>query len=66
MVVDFNEDSFVIVIWSELCSLSGQGFEVKDMGEKKLKGLENFEFIYLFYFYVFFGRIEIYSKYEKE
>ena len=33
----------------ELRSLSSQGFEVKDLGERRLKGLENPEYIYLMY-----------------
>jgi adenylate cyclase len=33
----------------ELRSLSSQGFEVKELGERKLKGLENPEYIYLMY-----------------
>ena len=34
---------------SELRSLSSQGFEVKDLGLRTLKGLENPEYIYLMY-----------------
>ncbi|KAK4181015.1 phosphatase 2C-domain-containing protein [Triangularia setosa] len=64
--VDLNEDSFSAAIRSELRSLSGQGFEVKDMGEKKLKGLENPEFIYSLYPHALSGRIETHSKHEKE
>ncbi|PQE29003.1 adenylate cyclase protein [Rutstroemia sp. NJR-2017a BBW] len=41
----------------ELSSLSSQGFEVKDMGERKLKGLENPEYIYLMYPHALSGRI---------
>ncbi|KAK7552549.1 hypothetical protein BKA81DRAFT_378120 [Phyllosticta paracitricarpa] len=33
----------------ELRTLSSQGFEVKDLGERRLKGLENPEYIYLMY-----------------
>ncbi|KAG9675055.1 adenylate cyclase protein, partial [Aureobasidium melanogenum] len=33
----------------ELRSLSSQGFEVKDLGQRNLKGLENPEYIYLMY-----------------
>ncbi|KAF2268437.1 PP2C-domain-containing protein [Lojkania enalia] len=36
-------------IRQELRSLSSQGFEVKDLGERRLKGLENPEYIYLMY-----------------
>lgn len=41
----------------ELRSLSSQGFEVKDMGERKLKGLENPEYIYLMYPHSLSGRV---------
>jgi adenylate cyclase len=37
------------MIRGELRSLSSQGFEVKDLGERRLKGLENPEYIYLMY-----------------
>ena len=37
------------MIRAELRSLSSQGFEVKDLGERRLKGLENPEYIYLMY-----------------
>ncbi|EQL38093.1 hypothetical protein RJZ56_004331 [Blastomyces dermatitidis] len=41
----------------ELYQLSTQGFEVKDMGERKLKGLENPEFVYLMYPHSLAGRL---------
>ncbi|PGH06913.1 hypothetical protein AJ79_06386 [Helicocarpus griseus UAMH5409] len=41
----------------ELDQLSKQGFEVKDMGERKLKGLENPEFVYLMYPHSLAGRL---------
>ena len=41
----------------ELRSLSTQGFEVKDLGLHKLKGLENPEYIYLMYPHSLSGRL---------
>lgn len=45
----FTEDNNSQLIRQELRSLSSQGFEVKDLGERRLKGLENPEYIYLMY-----------------
>jgi adenylate cyclase len=53
----FDNDLVSQAIRRELRSLSSQGFEVKDMGEKKLKGLENPEYIYLMYPHALSGRI---------
>jgi adenylate cyclase len=44
-----NDDLLNAAIRRELRSLSSQGFEVKDLGERRLKGLENPEYIYLMY-----------------
>ncbi|KAF2001416.1 PP2C-domain-containing protein [Amniculicola lignicola CBS 123094] len=44
-----NDDLMTQAIRQELRSLSSQGFEVKDLGERRLKGLENPEYIYLMY-----------------
>lgn len=44
-----NDDVISHAIRRELRSLSSQGFEVKDLGERRLKGLENPEYIYLMY-----------------
>ncbi|OCK75710.1 PP2C-domain-containing protein [Lepidopterella palustris CBS 459.81] len=44
-----SEDLMSHAIRRELRSLSSQGFEVKDLGERRLKGLENPEYIYLMY-----------------
>lgn len=44
-----NEDLISQAIRRELRALSSQGFEVKNLGERKLKGLENPEYIYLMY-----------------
>jgi adenylate cyclase len=46
--------------------LSSQGFEVKDMGERKLKGLENPEYIYLMYPHSLSGRIDYQPKLGKD
>ena len=44
-----SEDVLSQAIRRELKSLSSQGFEVKDLGQRTLKGLENPEYIYLMY-----------------
>ena len=44
-----HDDALSNQIRKELKMLSSQGFEVKDLGEKKLKGLDNPEFVYLMY-----------------
>ena len=44
-----SEDLLSQAIRRELRSLSSQGFEVKDLGQRTLKGLENPENIYLMY-----------------
>ena len=54
-----NDDPIAIQIRRELRQLSSQGFEVKDLGEKKLKGLENPEYIYLMYPHSLASRLEI-------
>ena len=43
------DDLMTQAIRRELRSLSSQGFEVKDLGQRNLKGLENPEYIYLMY-----------------
>lgn len=60
-----DEDSFAQAIRKELRSLSSQGFEVKEMGEKKLKGLENPEVIYSLYPHTLAGRIEQHLLFER-
>lgn len=57
-------DGFAKAIPNELRSLSSQGFEVKEMGEKKLKGLENPEIIYSLYPHTLVGRIEHHLAFE--
>ncbi|KAI1761848.1 PP2C-domain-containing protein [Hypoxylon sp. FL1150] len=54
----FDDDVGSSAIRRELKSLSSQGFEVKEMGERKLKGLENPEYIYSLYPHVLAGRID--------
>jgi adenylate cyclase len=44
-----SDDLLTESIRRELRSLSSQGFEVKDLGQRTLKGLENPEYIYLMY-----------------
>lgn len=54
-----SEDATTMAIRRELRSLSSHGFEVKDLGERKLKGLENPEYIYLMYPHSLSGRLVI-------
>ena len=54
-----NDDALSSQIRRELRQLSSQGFEVKDLGEKKLKGLENPEFLYLMYPHSLAGRLTV-------
>ena len=51
-----SDDTTTLAIKRELRSLSSHGFEVKDLGERRLKGLENPEFIYLMYPHSLAGR----------
>ena len=44
-----GDDLMTQAIRRELRSLSSQGFEVKDLGQRNLKGLENPEYLYLMY-----------------
>ena len=60
-----NDDPMANVIRRELGQLSSQGFEVKDLGEKKLKGLENPEFVYLMYPHSLVGRLAMASGGDK-
>ncbi|KAK4129277.1 adenylate cyclase-like protein [Parathielavia appendiculata] len=62
----FDDDNFARAIRNELRSLSSQGFEVKDMGEKKLKGLENPEYIYSLYPHALAGRIDQHNLHEQQ
>ncbi|KAL8970833.1 MAG: hypothetical protein Q9197_003606, partial [Variospora fuerteventurae] len=52
-----SEDALSADIRKELRQLSTQGFEVKDLGSHKLKGLENPEYLYLMYPHALAGRL---------
>jgi adenylate cyclase len=58
----FTEDSNSQLIRQELRSLSSQGFEVKDLGERRLKGLENPEYIYLMYPHSLASRLAVHRQ----
>lgn len=45
----FGDEEAARTISRELRTLSSQGFEIKELGSRKLKGLENPEFIHLMY-----------------
>ena len=51
-----SDDVNAVAIKRELRSLSSHGFEVRDLGERRLKGLENPEYIYLMYPHSLAGR----------
>ncbi|KAI6373931.1 hypothetical protein MCOR25_003318 [Pyricularia grisea] len=61
----FDEDPYSTAIRKELRSLSSQGFEVKELGERKLKGLENPEVVYSLYPHQLAGRIETHQAHDK-
>ncbi|MBE3045649.1 hypothetical protein IMZ48_24505, partial [Candidatus Bathyarchaeota archaeon] len=63
---DNDEQHFGATIRKDLRALSSQGFEVKDMGERKLKGLENPEVIYSLYPHALVGRIEFHQLHERQ
>jgi adenylate cyclase len=54
-----QDDAMNQTIRRELRSLSSQGFEVKDLGERRLKGLENPEYIYLMYPHALASRLAV-------
>jgi adenylate cyclase len=54
-----NDDLMTQTIRGELLALSSQGFEVKDLGERRLKGLENPEYIYLMYPHSLASRLSV-------
>ncbi|KAF2240879.1 PP2C-domain-containing protein [Trematosphaeria pertusa] len=62
----FNDDQTTQNIRQELRSLSSQGFEVKDLGERRLKGLENPEYIYLMYPHSLASRLAIQRQLEQK
>lgn len=61
----FDEESYATAIRKDLRSLTSQGFEVKEMGEKKLKGLENPEVVYSLYPHALAGRIDHHAQHER-
>ncbi|KAK4147904.1 phosphatase 2C-domain-containing protein [Dichotomopilus funicola] len=61
----FDDDVFARAIRNELRQLSSQGFEIKEIGEKKLKGLENPEFIYSLYPHALTGRFDQHNLHER-
>ncbi|EON67891.1 hypothetical protein W97_07388 [Coniosporium apollinis CBS 100218] len=56
---DDSDEMMNQAIRRELRSLMSQGFEVKDLGERRLKGLENPEYIYLMYPHSLASRLAI-------
>lgn len=54
-----SDDLMGAAIRRELRSLSSQGFEVKDLGQRSLKGLENPEYIYLMYPHALASRLVV-------
>ncbi|OBS27329.1 hypothetical protein FPOA_01272 [Fusarium poae] len=61
-----DEETYASAIRKDLRSLTSQGFEVKEMGEKKLKGLENPEVVYSLYPHALAGRIEFHSQHDRK
>ncbi|KAL2758763.1 hypothetical protein ACRALDRAFT_2040863 [Sodiomyces alcalophilus JCM 7366] len=62
----FDDDQTMATsIRRDLRSLSSQGFEVKEMGERKLKGLENPEVIYSLYPHALIGRAEQHQQHDR-
>ncbi|KAM5451437.1 putative adenylate cyclase [Microsporum audouinii] len=55
----FGDEALGQATRRELYQLSTQGFEVKDLGERKLKGLENPESVYLLYPHALSGRLSV-------
>ena len=62
----YSEDQLSQAIRQELRSLSSQGFEVKDLGERRLKGLENPEYIYLMYPHSLASRLDVQRQLEQK
>lgn len=62
----YGEDQLSQAIRQELRSLSSQGFEVKDLGERRLKGLENPEYIYLMYPHSLASRLDVQRQLEQK
>ncbi|EFW99531.1 adenylate cyclase [Grosmannia clavigera kw1407] len=64
-MMGFDDDVFAQAIRKELRALSSQGFEVKEMGEIKLKGLENPEVVYSLYPHALAGRMDAHQHHER-
>ncbi|CAN9245369.1 hypothetical protein CUC08_Gglean002117 [Alternaria sp. MG1] len=62
----YSDDMNSQMIRGELRSLSSQGFEVKDLGERRLKGLENPEYIYLMYPHSLASRLAVQRQTEQK
>ncbi|KAF1939581.1 PP2C-domain-containing protein [Clathrospora elynae] len=62
----YGDDMNSHMIRQELRSLSSQGFEVKDLGERRLKGLENPEYIYLMYPHSLASRLAVQRQTEQK
>ncbi|KAH6644112.1 hypothetical protein C7974DRAFT_407818 [Boeremia exigua] len=62
----YGDDLYSQLIRQELRNLSSQGFEVKDLGERRLKGLENPEYIYLMYPHSLASRLIVQSQLEQQ
>lgn len=62
----YGDDINSQLIRQELRSLSSQGFEVKDLGERRLKGLENPEYIYLMYPHSLASRLVVQRQLEQK
>lgn len=60
----FDNDSFAEQVRKDLNSLFNLGFEVKDLGEKKLKGLENPESVFSLYPHSLVGRVDAHMQHE--
>ncbi|KAJ4224047.1 hypothetical protein NW759_005715 [Fusarium solani] len=61
----FEDETYASAIRKDLKHLTSQGFEVKELGEKKLKGLENPEVVYSLYPHALAGRIEFHQQHER-
>ena len=59
-----DDDEFAEQVRKEVRPLMTQGFEVKDMGERKLKGLENPECVYSLYPHSLVGRIDAHQAHK--
>jgi adenylate cyclase len=62
----YGDDMYSQMIRGELRMLSSQGFEVKDLGERRLKGLENPEYIYLMYPHSLASRLAVQRQTEQK